>query len=61
MRKATNFETLHVLHSLWRAGQVDVNWVKHILLTVCQLHLTSLTNEGITAETFAGGSKYKLK
>jgi len=61
MRKATKFETLQVLHSLWVHGQVDIQQIKHILLSMCQLHLTSLTNEGISAETLKGGTKFKMK
>lgn len=60
MRKATDFETLQVLHSLWRAGQIDVRGVKHMLLTVHRLHLTSLTNQGITADSLDGKNNYKI-
>ena len=61
MRNATKFETLRVLYSLWRKGEMETAQVRHLLITSCLLQLTSLTNEGITAETPDGKIKYKLK
>ena len=61
MREPTEFETLHVLHSLWVKGILNVTEVMDILLTHYKLRLTSLTNGGITAETLDKNQKYKLQ
>lgn len=61
MRPATTFETLHVFYTQWKKGHMKPAEVKHKLLTSCFLHLTSLTNGGITAESVDGKTKYSIK
>lgn len=61
MEAATTFETLRVLHNLWRSKQVTVTKVKQILKETYDLELTSITNRKIKAESLDGKSKYSIK
>jgi hypothetical protein len=61
VEKATEFETLRVLHTLWRKGQMETAQVKHLLKTSYFLELTSITNGGITAQSPDGKTKYSIK
>ena len=61
MRKASIEETLRVFHTLWRKGQLETAKIRQVLLTNHSLLLTSITLEGITAETQDGTQKYSLK
>lgn len=60
MRKANVFETLRVLHTMWKLRQIEIPQLRQVLTVTHLLHITSLTNEGITAETPDGKTKYKL-
>ncbi len=60
-RKVNTFETLKVLHGTWRRRQMSVSQLKQILITTEFLHLTSITNDGISAESPDGKTKYSIK
>ena len=61
MNKATEFETLRVLHTLWKKKQMETAQVRHLIKTSCFLELTSITNGGITAQSMDGKQKYTIK
>jgi hypothetical protein len=58
--KATEFETLRVLHSLWVSRDLDPAKVKRILRESYGLELTVLANGEISAESEDGKQKYKI-
>jgi len=59
---ATNqFDTLKTLHSMWKNKHITTFKVKSLLKKEHDLELTSLTNEGIKAESKDGKSKYSIK
>jgi hypothetical protein len=60
MNKPTEFETMKVLHYLWRSSHITAFDVKHFLLVEYNLKLNSLTNGGISAEDVEQKTKYKL-
>jgi hypothetical protein len=60
-RKVNTFETLRSLHGTWKRREISASQVKKVLLTTEFLHLTSLTNDGIKAESPDGRSKYSIK
>lgn len=60
-RRVNKFETLKVLHKVWRHKQISTSQLKHILLATEFLNLTSITNGGISAESFDGKSKYSME
>ena len=59
--KATQFETLRVLHMLWKNRDIDTVQVINMLKENYDLDLTSITNGGITAESIDGKTKYSIK
>jgi hypothetical protein len=59
--KATEFETLRVLHMLWKNKDIDTVQVINILKENYNLDLTVLANGGIAAESIDGKSKYLIK
>ena len=61
MNKATEFETMRVLHNLWKKKQMETAQVRHLIKTSCFLELTSITNGGITAQSMDGKQKYSIK
>jgi hypothetical protein len=61
VRNATQFETLTVLHTLWKKGQIEAAQVKHLLLTTYFLQLTVLANGEIAAQSPDGKTKYSIK
>ena len=61
VRKSTEFETLRVLHTLWRSRDLDIVKVKTILKETYNLELTVLTNGEISAQTPDGKNKYSIK
>lgn len=59
---ATNqFDTLKTLHSMWKNKHITTFKVKSLLKKEHDLELTSLTNEGIKAESKDGRNKYSIK
>lgn len=61
MIKPNEFDTLQVLHYLWKKGQMETAQVRHLIKTSCFLELTSITNGGITAQSIDGKQKYSIK
>lgn len=59
--KVNEFETLRVLHFLWKKRQVTVVKVKQILKESYDLELTVLTDKKIKAQSPDGKSKYSIK
>lgn len=61
VRRSTEFETLRVLHTLWRSRDLDIVKVKTILKETYNLELTALTNREISAQSPDGKNKYSIK
>jgi hypothetical protein len=61
INKATEFETLKVLHALWKSKGLEAATVRRLLKESYNLELTSITNAGITAQSPDGKSKYSIK
>ena len=61
VRKSTEFETLRVLHTLWRSKDLDIVKVKTILKETYNLELTTLTSGEISAQSPDGKEKYSIK
>lgn len=59
--KATEFETLRVLHTLWKNKDIDTVQVKNILNENYRLLLTVLANGEIAAQSPDGKTKYSIK
>lgn len=59
--KATEFETLRVLHTLWKNKDIDTVQVKNILNENYRLQLTVLANGEIAAQSPDGKTKYSIK
>lgn len=59
--KATEFETLKVLHTLWKSKDLDTAKVKTILKETYNLELTVLANGEISAQSPDGKIKYSIK
>ena len=58
--RATEFETMRVLHNLWAANLITSVEVKHILKKQYDLELTALANGCIKAESTDGTKKYSI-
>lgn len=61
VRRSTEFETLRVLHTLWRSKDLDAVKVKTILKETYNLELVVLANGEITAQSPDGKTKYSIK
>ena len=61
MKVVDNFETLRVLHSIWKKGQMHRPQVTHILKTVHFIKLTNIDMNQIQAESLNGKIKYLIK
>ena len=59
--KATEFETLKVLHTLWKSKDLDTAKIKTILKETYNLELTVLANGEISAQSPDGKTKYSIK
>jgi hypothetical protein len=55
------FDTLKILHNMWKNKNISSVKVKSLLKKEHDLELVSLTNEGIKAESVDGKSKYSIK
>ena len=60
VQKATVFETLRVLHSLWVSRDLEPAKIRIILEESYDLALTILTNGEISAQSKDGKQKYKI-
>lgn len=61
VRKATEFETLTVLHTLWKSRNLEPAQVKKLLKEEFNLELTALTNGEISAQSPDRKIKYSIK
>jgi hypothetical protein len=61
MNKATEFETLRVLHTLWKSRDLSIPKIKLILKESYDMELTVLTNGEISAQSIDGKQKYSIK
>jgi hypothetical protein len=61
VEKATEFETLRVLHTLWKSRGLEAATVKRLLKEGYNLELTVLANGEISAQSPDGKSKYSIK
>lgn len=61
IRRATEFETLRVLHSLWKSKDLEPSKIRLILQESYNLQLTVLTNGEIAAQSIDGKNKYLIK
>ena len=59
--QATIFETLRVLHNLWKGSFLETNQVMKITKEHLKLELTVLTNGEIKAESSDGKERYAIK
>ena len=59
--RATEFETLKVLHTLWKSKDLDTAKIKTILKETYNLELTVLANGEISAQSPDGKTKYSIK
>jgi hypothetical protein len=60
VNRATEQETLQVLHTLWVGGRLSSYEVKKLLWQAYSLELTVLTNGEIRAESEDGETKYSI-
>ena len=58
--KATEFETLRVLHMLWKNKDIDTVQVINMLKENYDLDLTVLANGEIKAQSLDGQEKYSI-
>jgi hypothetical protein len=61
VQRATEFETLKVLHTLWKSRGLETATVKKLLKEDYNLELTVLANGEIAAQTPDGKTKYSIK
>ena len=61
VEKATDFDTLRVLHTLWKSRRLETAVVKRLLKEEFDLDLTVLANGEISAQTPDGKNKYSIK
>jgi len=61
VQRATDTETLRVLHTLWKSRSLETATVKRLLKEDFDLELTVLANGEISAQTTDGKIKYSIK
>ena len=61
VRRATEYDTLRVLHTLWKSRNLETATVKKLLKEEFDLELTVLANEEIKAQSKDGLQKYSIK
>ena len=61
VKRATEFETLTVLHTLWKSRNLETAVVKRLLKEEFDLDLTVLANGEKKAESPDGKTKYSIK
>lgn len=59
--RATEFETLRVLHTLWKSKGLETATVKRLLKEDYNLELTVLANGEIKAQSTDGKTIYSIK
>lgn len=61
MKVVSKFETLRVLHIIWKKRQMSTSQVNHILKAVHFMKLTKLEINKIEAISLDGKIKYSIK
>jgi hypothetical protein len=61
VQRATEFETLRVLHTLWKSRDLSISKIKLILKESYDMELTVLVNGEISAQSIDGKQKYSIK
>lgn len=61
VQKATDFETLRVLHTLWKSKHLAAAEVRRLIKEEFDLDLTILANGEIAAQSPDGKTKYSIK
>lgn len=61
VKRATEFETLRVLHTLWKNKDLDTSKIIRYLKDAYELELTVLANEEISAQSEDGRVTYSIK
>jgi hypothetical protein len=61
VKRATDFDTLRVLHTLWKSRRLETAVVKRLLKEEFDLELTVLANGEISAQSADGKTKYSIK
>ena len=59
--RATEHDTLRVLHTLWKSRKLETAVVKRLLKEEFDLDLTVLANGEISAQSTDGKIKYSIK
>jgi hypothetical protein len=60
VKRATEFEALTVLHTLWKSNSLATSEVKRLLKEEFNLELVVLANGSITAESTDKKQQYKI-
>ena len=60
VRQATTFETIRVLHNLWKGSYIETSQVKKVIKEHLNLELTVLANGEIRVESLDGKEKYRI-
>jgi len=61
VQRATEHDTLKVLHTLWKSKSLETATVKRLLKDEFDLDLTVLANGEISAQSTDGKTKYSIK
>ena len=61
MKIVNKFETLRVIHNIWKKGQMHRPQVDHLLKTVHFIKLKNIDVNKIEAESLDGKIKYLIK
>ena len=61
VKRATDTDTLRVLHTLWKSRKLETATVKRLLKEEFDLDLTVLANGEISAQSPDGKIKYSIK
>ena len=61
VKRATEHDTLRVLHTLWKSRKLETAVVKRLLKEEFDLDLTVLANGEISAQSTDGKYKYSIK
>ena len=61
VQRATETDTLRVLHTLWKSRKLEAATVRKLLKEEFDLELTVLANGEIKAESPDGKTKYSIK
>jgi hypothetical protein len=60
MIEATEFEIMRTLHTLWMDELMTWEQVETLLLQSCQLEITFMNEDRISAESLDGKTKYEI-